>query len=49
MGLIREPKGIDLVIEPSVLTEQDRKMISEIIADYKRTRKLPKKNQESTA
>ncbi|MEO6190440.1 MAG: hypothetical protein ABIO44_08860 [Saprospiraceae bacterium] len=44
MGYIKEPKGVDLVIEPSVLTEQDRKMISEIIANYKRTGTMPKKN-----
>jgi hypothetical protein len=43
MGLIREPKGIDLVVGPSVLTEQDKQMISEIITNYKRTGKLPAK------
>ena len=41
MGHIKEPKGVDLIIEPSVLTEQDRKQISEIIANYKRTGKMP--------
>ena len=45
MGFIKEPKGVDLVIEPSVLTDQDRKMISEIIANYKRTGKLPSKTK----
>ena len=45
MGYIKEPKGIDLLIGHSHLTEQDRKMISEIIANYKRTGKLPKKTQ----
>ncbi len=35
MGLIKEPKGVDLLVGPSVLTEQDRKIISEIIANYK--------------
>lgn len=43
MGLIREPKGVDLVVGPSILTEQDRQMISDIIAVYKRTGKLPSK------
>ena len=43
MGYIKEPKGVDLVIGPSVLTEQDRKMISEIIANYKRTGRMPAK------
>ncbi len=45
MGLIREPKGVDLIVGPSILTEQDRKAISEIITAYKRTGKVPvKKN-----
>ena len=43
MGLIKEPKGVDLLVGPSVLTEQDRKMISELIANYKLTGKLPSK------
>jgi hypothetical protein len=43
MGLIKEPKGVDLVVGPSTLTKKDRKMISEIIANYKRTGKLPSK------
>jgi len=47
MGYIKEPKGVDLVIGPSVLTEQDRKMISEIIANYKQTGKLPTKTQRT--
>ena len=45
MGLIKEPKGVDLLVGPSVLTEQDRKMISEIIANYKLTGKLPSKKK----
>ena len=47
MGYIKEPKGVDLVIGPSVLTDQDRKMISQIIANYKRTGKLPSKTQRT--
>ncbi len=43
MGYIKEPKGVDLLIGPSVLTDQDLKMISEIIANYKSTGKLPNK------
>lgn len=43
MGIIREPKGVDLYVGPSTLTEQDKKMISEIIENYKRTGKLPAK------
>jgi len=47
MGLIKEPKGVDLIVGPSVLTDQDRKMISEIIANYKLTGKLPSKKKQS--
>jgi hypothetical protein len=46
MGLIREPKGIDLVVGPSILTEQERKLISQIIATYKITGKLPSKTDK---
>ncbi len=42
MGLIREPSGIDFVVDPTPLTNKERKKISEIIAYYKRTgKKLP--------
>ena len=44
MGHIKEPEGVDLIVGPSILTEQDRRMISEIIANYKRTGKLPAKS-----
>lgn len=37
MGYIREPKGVDFVVDPKPLTEKDRKMISETIAYYKAT------------
>ncbi len=40
MGYIKEPKGVDLVIGPSVFNEKDRLIISEIITNYKRTGKL---------
>lgn len=46
MGLIKEPKGVDLLVGPSVLTEQDKKIISEIIANYKLTGKLPSKKKQ---
>ncbi len=45
MGLIKEPKGVDLLVGPSVLTEQDKKIISEIITNYKLTGKLPSKKK----
>lgn len=47
MGLIKEPKGVDLLVGPSVLTEQDKKIISEIIANYKLTGKLPIKKRQT--
>ena len=47
MGLIKEPKGVDFLVGPSVLTEQDKKMISEIIANYKLTGKLPSKKRQT--
>jgi hypothetical protein len=44
MGLIKEPKGVDLVVGPSVLTKKDKVLISAVIANYKRTGKLPSKS-----
>lgn len=42
MGYIKEPAGIDFVVDPTPLTTADRKRISEIIAYYKATgRKMP--------
>lgn len=37
MGYIREPKGIDFVVDPKPLTEEDRKMIRDAIAHYRAT------------
>ncbi|GAB2831780.1 hypothetical protein [Ferruginibacter profundus] len=43
MGFIKEPAGIDFVVDPTPLTTTDRKRISEIIAYYKATgKKMPK-------
>ncbi len=47
MGLISEPKDIDLVIGPSKLTKEDKQFISQIIADYKRTGKRPRKSKQT--
>ena len=42
MGYIKEPAGIDFVVDPTPLTTADRKRISEIIAYYKATgKKMP--------
>ncbi len=39
MGYIKEPAGIDFVVDPKPVTIADRKKISEIIAHYKATGK----------
>jgi len=42
MGYIKEPVGIDFTVDPTPLTTEDRKKISEVIAYYKATgRKMP--------
>lgn len=42
MGYIKEPAGIDFVVDPTPLTAADRKKISAIIAYYKATgKKMP--------
>lgn len=42
MGYIKEPAGINFVVDPSPLTSADRKKISEIIEHYKATgKKMP--------
>jgi hypothetical protein len=42
MGYIKEPKGVDFTVEPHVLTEEDKQIMSKIIADYKATGKITK-------
>ncbi len=37
MGYIIEPKGVDLIVGPSVLTADDTRSIRSAIADYRRT------------
>lgn len=45
MGHIKEPKGVDFVVDPTPLTAGDRKKISEAIAHYKATgRKLSQRD-----
>ena len=48
MGIIKEPKGVDLIVAPSVLTEEDKKLISEVIDNYKKTGKKPSRKSVST-
>ena len=40
MGYIREPKGVDFVVEAHVVTDEDRRIMSKIIAEYKATGKI---------
>ena len=52
MGYIKEPKGVDFVVEPHVVTTEDRRIISEAIAHYKATGKFkrvpkPKKTRRT--
>lgn len=52
MGHIKEPASIDFVVDPTPLTAEDRKQISDIIAYYKATGKkmiLQKKSKKKIA
>jgi len=54
MGYVKEPKGVDFVVEPHVVTIEDRKIISEAIAHYKATGKFkkvpkPKRTRRATS
>ena len=58
MGLVREPEGVDFVVDSRPLKDDEKKQISEIIAHYKKTgevKKLPiqkkrkKENREGQA
>ncbi len=37
MGFIKEPVGVDFIVDPTPLTDDDRNKISELIAYYKKT------------
>lgn len=39
MGFIKEPKGVDFVIQSKPLTDKDREEISKFIANYKAKRR----------
>ena len=43
MGFIREPKGVDFIIQSDPLTEKERKEISQFISDYKSKKPKSKK------
>ena len=44
MGLIREPEGVDFVVEPHVLTDEDRRIIAEHIRAHKAKQTQEEKN-----
>ncbi len=44
---IKEPDGIDLNIAPIALSEEDRQALSAVIAQYKRTKEVPKSKPKS--
>jgi len=41
MGYISEPKNIDLVVGPSIFTEETKDRITQAIAQYKKTGQKP--------
>ena len=41
MGYVREPKNVDLVVGPSILTEDTKNKIAQAIAQYRETGKKP--------
>jgi hypothetical protein len=47
MNLIKEPKGVDFIIQSPPLTEQDRKEISAFIASRKSKKVVTKKVSKS--
>ena len=42
MGYIREPDGVDFVVEPKPLTEAEKAQISEVIKHFKKTGRIKK-------
>lgn len=42
MGLIKESKGVDFIIQSKPLTDKDRAEISKFMADYKAKKKRSK-------
>ncbi len=49
MRYIKEPSGIDFELDPTPLTSEDRKKISEIIAFYKETGKKLSTEKEAAS
>lgn len=47
MGHIKEPKGVDFTVSPSVLNDEDRKAFSDAIANYRKTGEIQDMDQTS--
>jgi hypothetical protein len=49
MGHIKEPNGVEFTVDPTPLTDKEKKRISEIIAYYKATgrKKIFRKDAQS--
>jgi hypothetical protein len=49
MGHIKEPDGVDFTVDPTPLTDKDKKRISEIIAYYRASgrKKILRKDTET--
>ena len=49
MGYIKEPKGVDFIVNSNPLTDKDRSDISNLIAYYKKkSKKLKEKKSNKT-
>ncbi|QKJ29107.1 hypothetical protein HQ865_04840 [Mucilaginibacter mali] len=48
MGYIKEPKGVDFIVAPSVLTTIDSNAIHQAIANYKKERQVQALNVQQT-
>ena len=44
MAIIREPEGVDFVVEPHVLTDEDRRIVAEHIRAHKAKQTKEEKN-----
>ena len=42
MGYIREPEGVDFIVNSRPLTELEKKQVSEVIAHFKKTGEIKK-------
>ena len=44
MAIIREPEGVDFVVEPRMLTDEDRRIVAEHIRAHKAKQTQEEKN-----